>query len=93
MPRLPLDHELRPPIISSDLEVRIDTLVLEGTAALDPATLEGAVQRALAAMIESGGATPAPVAAVPDPGAQIAAAVYDALPGSASAAGRRGTAE
>ena len=91
MPRLPLDHQLRPTTTPPDLEVRIDTLVLEGAAALDAATLEGAVQQALAALVASGGATSAAVAPVPDLSARLAAAVYDALPGSVSAAGRRGS--
>ena len=72
--------------------MRIDTLVLEGAAELDPATLEGAVQQALAALVASGGAAPArgrqlSLTSAP----RLAAAVYDALPGSVSAAGRRGS--
>jgi hypothetical protein len=91
VPRLPLDHEQRQPLTPPDLEVRIDTLVLEGTAALDPAALEGDVQQALAALVASGGPTPAAVAGVPDLSARLAAAVYDALPGSVPAAGPRGS--
>ena len=90
MPRLPLDHERRGTSSVPELEVHIETLVLEGTTELDPAALEGAVQQALAAMVASG--APHPGASAGGLGTRLAAAVYHALPGSVTAAPQRGSA-
>jgi hypothetical protein len=71
------------------MEVRIDTLVLDGAESLDPATLEGTVQQALAALLASGESAPA---ATPDGlGDRLAAAVYSALPRSVTAAAGKGS--
>jgi hypothetical protein len=90
VPRLPLDHELRGTSSVPELEVRIETLVLEGSSELDPAALEGAMQQALAAMVAGG--APQSGASSSGLGTRLAAAVYRALPGSVTAAPQKGSA-
>ncbi len=90
VPRLPLDHERLGMSSVPELEVHIETLVLEGTTELDPAALEGAMQQALAAMVAGG--DPPPGASAGGLGTRLAAAVYHALPGSVTAVSQRGSA-
>ncbi|HEX2513283.1 MAG TPA: hypothetical protein VH257_01165, partial [Chloroflexota bacterium] len=85
-----LDHELRGTSSVPELEVRIETLVLEGSSELDPAALEGAVQQALAAMVAGGSSQSG--ASSSALGTRLAAAVYRALPGSVTAAPQKGSA-
>jgi hypothetical protein len=89
VPRLPLEHEQSRAGAEPGMEVRIDTLVLDGAESLDPAALEGAVQRALAALLASGG--PAFAVALDGLGDRLAAAVYSALPRSVTAPARKGS--
>jgi hypothetical protein len=92
VPRLPLEHEQSRAGAEPGMEVRIDTLVLDGAESLDPAALEGAVQRALAALLASGGPASAATPATPDGlGDRLAAAVYSALPRSVTAPARKGS--
>jgi hypothetical protein len=75
--------------VEPGVEVRIDTLVLDGAETMDPAALEGAVQQALAALLASGGpASPAAPDGLDD---RLAEAVYSALPRSVTAPAGRGS--